>query len=170
VIGDDAMRGGWEQLAVTLASMNAAWSSYRATDVPHWLDAQMNDALAGLEAALAAVDPHRTRQAALDVQQAGLDLELRYLPVSQIDVARFDLWARQVAADAIAVDEPAMAGDVATMEWIWDRIAHLADDATARDVEAHLAALREALEAGDVAGATSAAARLQELVPRIDPR
>ena len=170
VIGDDAMRGGWEQLAVTLASMNAAWSSYRATDVPHWLDAQMNDALAGLEAALAAVDPHRTRQAALDVQQAGLDLELRYLPVSQIDVARFDLWARQVAADAIAVDEPAMAGDVATMEWIWDRIAHLADDATVRDVEAHLAALREALEAGDVAGATSAAARLQELVPRIDPR
>lgn len=169
-MGDDVEAAEWERAANTLDSMNEAWNRYSAAGVPPWLDSQMTGALAGLDEAVASADANETRQAALDVNQAALDLELRYLPVTQIDLARFDLWSRQVTADAMANDLPALAGDVATMEWIWDRIAHTADESTARDIKEELAALRVAIDAGDLSEVTSVAADLHALVQQIDPR
>ncbi len=130
----------------------------------------MNDALAGLGEGIDAVDADGTRQAALDVRQAALDFELRYLPVAQVDLARFDLWTQQVAADAMAGDAPALAGDVATIEWVWDRIAHTVDTSTAGKIEERLAALRTAIDAGNLADAAAAAADLHTLVAQVDPR
>lgn len=168
-IGAAADSGAWEDAAGILATMNAAWTTYGATQIPPWLDAQMNDAIAGLGEGIDAVDADGTRQAALDVRQAALDLELRYLPVPQVDVARFDLWTQQIAADAMAGDEPALAGDVATIEWVWDRIAHTLDTSTAGEIEERLTALRVAIDAGNLAAATAAAADLHTLVAQIEP-
>jgi hypothetical protein len=168
---DEAVQAGaWEDVAATLATMNAAWETLGATAVPSWLADQMSAALAGLNESVEAADAAGTRQAAIDVGQAALDLELRHLPITQINLARFGLWVRQVAVDATASDGPALAGDVATMEWVWGRVAHLADESTAEHVEEHLTALRTAVEAGNLAVATSVAEDLHALVQQIDPR
>ncbi len=168
---DEAVQAGaWEDVAATLATMNAAWETLGSTDVPPRLADQMGQALARLNASVEAMDDHRTRQATIDVAQAALDLELRHLPVIRIDLARFDLWARQVAVDAVADDEPALAGDVATMEWVWDRVVHLADESTAEGIEERLAALRTAIETGNLAVATSVAEDLHALVQQIGTR
>jgi len=82
----------------------AAWAAYRARGVPPRLIAPTDAALEALGRAVAARATPRTRNAALDLAQATLDLELRHLPPARIDRARFDLWLRQVVIDAAARD------------------------------------------------------------------
>jgi hypothetical protein len=61
-------------------------------------------------------DDHEAATAAIDVGQAALDLELRYRDPDEIDLARFNLWARQTEVDAAAKRLGAISGDVATLE------------------------------------------------------
>jgi hypothetical protein len=91
-------------------------------------------------------DPARARQAALRAEQATLDLELRHRPPAEVDLARLDLWARQLQVDAAAEDAGAVAGDVATMQVIWDRAGHTTAPAATDRVTAALAALRKAAD------------------------
>jgi hypothetical protein len=62
-----------------------------------------------------------------------------------------------------------IAGDVTTLELIWDRIAHTLDDTAVSDIEAQLADLRAAADSEDVVAATEAAPRLVETVSSLNP-
>jgi hypothetical protein len=104
--------------------MTAAWDTFQTSDVPRLLDAQMREALDSLGAAAAAREVADVRQAAIDVAQAGLDLQLRYRPTAEVDRDRLGLWRRQLAVDRAAGDPDAVAGDVATLKAIRDRIDH----------------------------------------------
>ena len=64
----------------------------------------MTGALTAMEQAVDARDPTRARQAALRVEQAALDLQLRHRPPAVVDVDRLDLWARQLLVDAAGRD------------------------------------------------------------------
>ena len=44
-------------------------------------------------------------------------------PALKVDLARFELWARQVIVDASAADLGGVTGDLATMEWIRERFS-----------------------------------------------
>ena len=69
-------------------------------------------------------------------------------------------------------DEPDpghIAGDVTTLELIWDRIAHTLDDTAVSDIEAQLAELRAAADTEDLVAATQAAPRLVETVSSLHP-
>jgi hypothetical protein len=165
---DAALAGDWDSAAATLTEMEAAWEDFRAQgDVPELLDVQMSHALAALggDALYPAVDHQNAggaAKAAIDVAMASLDLELRHRTPSEINLARLELWARQVIVDATG-DEPGnILGDVTTLEWIWDRIAHTTDDATATQIEAHLEQLRAAADDEDFESATEAASGLLE--------
>jgi hypothetical protein len=81
-------------------------------------------ALDTLIRAVAAHDPARARQAALQVEQAALDLQLRHRPPAGVDLDGMDLWARQLLVDAAAKDRGAIAGDAATLRVLWDRAGH----------------------------------------------
>jgi hypothetical protein len=136
-----------------------AWASLRTTGVPLRLGPPMRHALRRL-----AGTP--TRQAALDVTQAALDIALRHLPTTDVDRARFELWTRQVQLDAAARRRAAVNGDVFTLEWIRERFVHSLDDAARTRLNARLLALRETVGDGDLRAVSRAAARLRAVTPR----
>jgi hypothetical protein len=123
--------------------------------MPERLGTRMSDALDALDRAVGARNRLQASLAALDVAQASLDLELRYRPPAEVDLARLDLWARQLVTDAGAEHAAAMRGDVTTLEWIRDRIAIAGADANRIDDQLrHLEAAAEAEEFTAVVDAT----------------
>jgi hypothetical protein len=170
-----AEAGDWEAATSTLGAMNAAWAAHKATGaVPPLLDVQMSDALDALTGnalvpAVADRNPEGARNAALDVEMAALDLQLQYRPPAEIDLGRFGIWADQIVVDA-ASDEPdagLIAGDVTSLEWTWDRIAHTLDQGDADEVQAQLEELRAAADDEDTGAAAEAAPHLVDTISRI---
>jgi hypothetical protein len=96
------------------------------------------------------------------VGQAALDLQLQYRPVADVDRDRFALWADQLVVDSASdeADAGQIAGDVVSLEWIWDRISHTVDDAAASDIQSQLDDLRSAADDEDTAAAREAAPTL----------
>jgi hypothetical protein len=165
----------WDAALAGLKTMTMTWTTYQAGgDVPELLDAQLSRALTALagDALVPAVNNRNvagSRKAAIDVAQASLDLQLRYRPPAEIDLARFDLWAAQLLVDA-GGDEPGpVLGDVTVLEWTWDRIAHTLDRAAAGDIEAQLDDLRAAADEEDLEAAAAAAEQLRDLLAELEP-
>ena len=96
--------------------------------------------------------------------QAALDLELTYRPPAQIDRARFDLWLRHTLVDAAARDRAAVSGDVATLEWIRDRITHTLDSVEVTRIDTYLGKLREQVIDSDLAAAARTATALRKVL------
>ena len=127
-IFDRAQSGDWNAAFASVDAMITAWDTHQAGDVPRMLDAQMSGAIVVLVAAVDARQPAEARQAAIGVARACLDLQLQYRPPAEIDLARFDLCIRQIMVDIAANDPGAVKGDIATLGWIWDRIAYTPDN------------------------------------------
>jgi hypothetical protein len=168
-IFEAAAAGNWDATAATLDAMRAAWATHQAGGtVPPLLAAQMSRALEALggDALVPAVDARNdegAREAAIDVGMASRDLELQYRPVNEVDLARFDLWSRQLLVDSgsAEADPGHIAGDVAAMRRVWNRIARTVDPSVRRDIEARLRTLEQAAKKEDVAKATDAARQLR---------
>ena len=161
---DDAAAGRWQRAARAAERVSAGWSEHRRGDVPPRLEEptaasveQLADAVAGGKRAAA-------QQAAIDVIQAALDLQLQFRPVAGVDLDRFDLWLRQLLVDVRARNEPAVAGDVSTLEWIRDRVAHVLPAAERARVDTLLVELREAERDDDLAAAVDAVEELRKLL------
>jgi hypothetical protein len=152
----------WSSASASLDAVLAAWASYRTGNLPRMLEAQMSSALVKLVAAVDAQQPPETGQAAIGVAWAALDFELRHRPVSEIDLALFDLWAARVGLDAAAGDPANVVGDVATLEWIRDRFVHTLASADAASINALLADLRTAADSEDLTVAGDIAAELRD--------
>jgi hypothetical protein len=82
----------------------------------------MEDALDGLEAAIAAASGPDTRQATIPVAIAALDFLLQYQPRVDIDRDLIEVWQRQLDVDRAAGDRDGVRGDLATIKWIRDRL------------------------------------------------
>jgi hypothetical protein len=161
--------GRWAAAATKLTAMDAAWRKVGGSDLPELLADQMTQALDALGKAVHARDPDRARQAALRVEQAALDLRLRHRPPAEVDLDRLDLWARQLQLDAAARDRGATAGDVATLQVLWDRAGHAAASPAADRVTAGLATLREAAEGKDLRAAAAAVPALRAALAAARP-
>lgn len=125
---------------------------------------QMNSALQALTGAVNARKPGDARQEAINAARAAQDLRLRHKPPAEIDIARMKLWVRQLLVDARAKKTGAVAGDVAALEWIWDRIAHIAGKPSAKRVETQLKALRAAGDDEDLTAASEAVSGLSTVL------
>jgi hypothetical protein len=164
--------GDWEAATRALDAMIAAWEAHRATGtVPPLLDVQMGQALDALRgnALMPAVDhrnPEGARNAALDAEMAALDLELQYRPPAEVDLGRLNVWANQLALDSASDEADAghIAGDVSSIEWVWDRIAHHLDQADVDEVARQLEDLRAAADDEDTDAAAEAAPRFVDSV------
>jgi hypothetical protein len=153
---DDAIRafkaaGAHRRRAASAAvdRISTAWGADRPAGVPPRLVAPLTRALDALDRAVTGRRRFEARSAALDVAQATLDLRLRYRPPTEIDRARFALWARQARLDAAARHRSALSGDVATLTWIRDRIARSLDSVDVVRIDRRLAELEANVADGD---------------------
>jgi hypothetical protein len=159
---DAARSEDWKAASAAIRSVTSGWERYRGKGVPPMIGDRMIAAVERLSSAVAARHPGEAGQAAIDVAQASLDLQLQYLPPAEIDLGRLELWARQLLLDLEAGAGSAVAGDLATLEWVRDRIAHAFRSAEVSRVDRHLGDIRLASVNEDVRAAAGAAARLRE--------
>ena len=134
------------------------------------LAVQMDRALASLagDRMVPAVDDQNvegTANAALDVAQAGLDLQLRFgHPRHRPGTLRAVDPQLVLDAGRLEAVPGFVAGDVTTLEWIYDRFAHTLDAALAGDIDAALGDLRAAADDEDIEAAADGADRLLALI------
>ena len=150
------------------ATIDSAWSAYRsAGDPSSRLVDEMERALTALagDGLVPAADGHNvegTVNAALDVAIAVVDLELPFRPVADTDRDRFEIWVRQLVADAHRA-EPVpgfVAGDVTTLEWTIERFGPALDADTLSTIETQLVDLRAVSDDEDVTAAADLATQL----------
>ncbi|RIQ20233.1 hypothetical protein [Jiangella rhizosphaerae] len=117
---DDAGAGG---VAVRghVDAMTAAWRDRPDETAPAALAAALEDALDRLSDAAGSGDTAGVRQAAVDTTTAVLDLTLAYRPPAEVDAARLDVVARQLAIDTAAADLPGQRSDAALVAVLRDR-------------------------------------------------
>jgi hypothetical protein len=154
----------WESAAATLRRVTAAWREVRSGELPPLIAARLRSTVPALARAVSARRPARATQAAIDVWQCALDLELRYRPASEIDRRRFELWTQQLRMHAGANDLAGVTGDVAVLEWIRDRFAQSLAPGRRRELDLGLRALRTASDAKNLPAAADQAARLASVL------
>lgn len=158
----------WDALSASLETFTTAWQGHReAIDLGSLfplLNTQMERALDSLTKAVEKQDRAETQNAAFDVAIATLDLQMPYRTRTEIDLARFDLWTRRVAADSAANDAGAVAGDVAVLQLIWDRVGHTVEQNKAKSIGTQLSDLRAAADKKDLSAASNAAATLEQIL------
>ena len=152
----------WPQASATIEAMTTAWDTVRMGEVPRMIEPRMTQDLRELAAAVKDESVRRARQAAIDVDQWALDLQLRHRPAAQVDLARFDLWLAQLIVDAASGDAASVNGDYFTLDYIRDRILHTLEGADATRVNQALEELQVAVGDEDLAGAASSAERLRQ--------
>jgi hypothetical protein len=163
-IFDAALAGNWGTASTNLTSITAAWNSFKASGVPPMLRDQMDAALGNLTTRVNAQAAGEARHAAIAVLNAALDFRLRHRPVPEIDIARFELMARQVVVDAAAANAPGIKGDATLLEWMRDRFAHTLDGTTRTALNGLVANLRTAADAQNFTAASQRAADLRTLI------
>jgi hypothetical protein len=161
---DAAESKTWRDAASAVRTTASAWSTHRNSSVPPRLVEPTDLALTALDQAVRARDQLATLHAALDLRLAVLDLQLQFRPPAEIDLARLDLWAQQALVDIAARDLDATSGDVATLEWIRDRIAGTLDSVVMTSLDAALAELRSAVADEDLEAAAEMAGSLREVL------
>jgi hypothetical protein len=163
-----ALAKDWKAAGATVRKMTEAWQAYRLTgSVPRRLAGPTRTALSALTRA---VDGRRrvgAALAAIRAAQAGLDLELQYRPVAEIDRGRFALWLRQVVADARGGDAAAVSGDVATLEWIRDRIVLGLDKVEVTRIDTLLRELRSNAAEAKLEAASEIAVALRRAIDKL---
>ena len=159
----------WKAARAAVEEMAAAWPMVRAGEVPDRLEPQLTRALAALARGVEGRDPHRARQAAIDVARWSLDLQLRHRPVAEIDLARFDLWAAQLLVDAAAGDAAAVNGDFFSLDYVRDRIQYVLTEGDRARLNNLLEELNGAVGDEDLGAAADLARALRETVSGLLP-
>ena len=149
--------GDWEAANPTLARTQDLWQELRANDYPPRVIDTMTGALQALASAVAQEKTPVASQAAVDVAQSALDLELLYR--GNVEADRFHLHAQQLRVHAAANDLAGVTGEVAVLEWIRDRLASSLSETQLANLDAELLALRGASDVGNVRAAADHAAR-----------
>jgi hypothetical protein len=154
----------WEAVDATLERIKDNWNTLSEAATPTRVADTLDAALASLTEAATTRKPGPVNSAAVDVAQSALDLELRYRPAAVVDIERFHLHAQQLRIDAAATDPGGVAAEIATLEWIRDRITGTLTADELQQIDDKLAQLRTAVNTGNLGGAADQAARLANLV------
>ncbi|MGH3034881.1 MAG: hypothetical protein ACRDON_10085 [Gaiellaceae bacterium] len=159
----------WNAARATVKRMTAAWETVKAGEVPKRLETQMAGALEALADGTGSRKAPEARQAAIDVARWTLDLQLRHRPATEIDLARFDLWAAQLLVDAAAGDAASVNGDFFSLDYIRDRIQHVLGEADLARINIELEELNGAVADEDLAAAADAARQLRATLAELPP-
>ena len=154
--------GAWTSAAASMGDVARAWATARAGDVPRLIEPRIDAALRALDAAVASLDARAARDSAIEVSRLGLDLQLVYRPVTEIDLARLDLWAAQMVSDAAADDADAVSADSFAMDYVRDRLLEALDRQQLQRLNVELGAIQVAVIDRDLARAGAAAQRVRD--------
>lgn len=147
----------------------SAWKAYRSADVPSLIEPLLETAVDALDAAVDARIPARARNAAIDAARLSFDLQLRYRPVTEIDLARMDLWAAQLLVDEAAGNTDGVAADAYAMDYVRDRIWAVLDEAELARLNTALGEIQVAVVDEEPAAAAEAAGRLRDILAGLEP-
>jgi hypothetical protein len=159
----------WEVASAAFRRIDAAWKAFQTRKPPPMVADRLSGAMTRLARAVRARRSGVTAQAAIDVGQSALDLQLRHRSAAEIDAARFELWTQQLRVHAAARDLDGVTGDVAVLEWIHDRFVHVLSPGGRREIETRLRDLRTATDARNLPAAADHAARLGARVRNLVP-
>ena len=168
-IFDGAGSGDWTAASATLREMEAAWETYRRGDVPRLIEPRMNLALASLARAVGAGEGVGARNAAIQVSRSSLDLQLRYRPQAEVDLARMDLWAAQLLVDEAAGDADGVGADQFALDYDRDRIRDAVDARDLVRINTEIGAIQVAVVEGELGAAAAAAERLRVTLAGVQP-
>jgi hypothetical protein len=160
---------GWKAATTATSDVMSAWKASRSADMPTLIEPQLDAAVNALDAAVDARSPARARNAAIEAARLSFDLQLRYRPVTEIDLARMDLWAAQLLVDEAAGNTDGLAADAYAMDYVRDRIWAALDEAELARVNAALGAIQVAVVDEEPAAAAEAAGRLRDILAGLDP-
>ena len=138
------------------------------TQQPQRVMALLHSSLTSLQRAVGARSVGAAELACVEVAQSAIDLEARYLPPDQIEVARFHLHTQQLRVAAAAGSYAKVTGEVAALERIRDRLAVEGDQA--RTVDLALVAMRTASDSRNLPAAADHATRVASLVRNLSVR
>ena len=127
-----------DRAAQASAALGQAWAAALTKGIPTLMESQMNRDIDVLNSALGGSDWRAAESAALRVSQNELDLRLLYQRVIDVDLARLQMWMRQLPIDVAAEDAGLVLADIAALERVWERTRHGVEPAAPVD-----AALRE---------------------------
>lgn len=147
----------WEAAQPTSTRMELLWKELRAKKYPPRVADTLTRSLKTLKGAVTKKSAAAASQAAIDVAQSALDLELLYR--GNVEVDRFNLHAQQLREHATRKDRAGVSGEVAALEWIRDRLTHSVSKAQLAGLDVRLPALRAAATAGNMPAAADQAAR-----------
>ena len=166
---DAAEAGRWGIVSNQLSRVVASWEALSAAGVPRLIEPVMGRALRALGDAVDQRDADRARLAAIEVARLGNDLQLRYRPVTAVDLARMDLWAAQLIVDAAAGRTDDVAADAFALDYVRDRILDSLEPSTLVRVHVELGAIQVAIADEEPEAAAEAAARLRAIVATVVP-
>jgi hypothetical protein len=156
--------GDWPAASAALAEIGAAWDTYRAGGVSPRIAAAIERGIGQLREGIERRDSTEAALAATEVGLSGLDFQLRHRPVTEIDLARFEIQARRALVDAAGGDLAGLAADVTALEWIRDRVAHSLDPVEVTRIDAELLELRTNVSDEEPKAAVGTATSLLETV------
>ena len=168
-IFDAAGSGDWPAAAATIRDMQAAWQTYRGSDVPRLIEPRMDQALSALAGAVRARKAAEARDAAIQAARSSLDLQLPYRPQPEIDLARMDLWAAQLLVDEAAGDAAGVGADQFALDYDRDRIRDAVDARDLTRIDIEIGAIQIAVAERDLPAAAAAAGRLRTTLAGIRP-
>jgi hypothetical protein len=166
---DAAGAGDWKASSTTVREMEGAWETYRAGDVPRLIEPRMNEALIVLARAVRSRKMAEARTAAIQAARSSFDLQLQYLPATEIDLARMDLWAAQLLVDESAGDAGGVGADAFALDYVRDRIRQAVDARDLTRINTELGAIQIAVVDEDLAAAAAAAERLRVTLADLRP-
>ena len=169
-IFDSAGSREWKTAAATVKEMADAWSRFPAGEVPKLVQPKVKGALEALEKAVAQRNAAKTRQAAIETARWSLDVQLRYRPAAEIDLARLGLWAAQILVDAAAGDEGAVKGDTFAMVYTRDRVIRSLEPGAAQRINVLFGKLQPAASEEELAEAAKIAGDFREVMTGLGPR
>ena len=144
------------------AALGEAWEAALTKGIPPLMKEQMDAHIDALESALAKGEWRAAEGAALRIAQNEQDLRLLYQPVVDVDLARIDLWTRQLPIDVNADDSGLVLSAVAALDRVWERTKPAVEDPGA--VDAAMQKLRQAADAENLPAVDEAATELSQAV------
>ncbi len=159
----------WKAATTAASDVVSAWKSVPSADVPRLIEPLLETAVDTLEAAVDARSPARARNAAIEAARLSFDLQLRYRPVTEIDLARLDLWAAQLLVDEAARNIEGVAADAFAMDYVRDRIRAALDEADLARVNTALGAIQVAVVDEEPEAAAEAAGQLRDILAGLEP-
>jgi hypothetical protein len=161
---DAVGRRDWGRASSNVDEMVAAWERLPSEEVPRLVGPVMARALRELGRSVAARHVAEARTDAIAVARSTFDLQLRYRPVAEVDLARMDLWAAQLITDEAAGDAHAIAADAFALDYTRDRILDALDPSRLTRVNALLGEIQVAVVDREPSAAAEAAGELRAVL------